>query len=130
MNGWSLMRPGWVRLGFNYFFDEAMITYITEAILFLADHGLHFLADYEADASAGVWRCKGMVADRASGLALFWQAETEQLAEKGKEMADYLSIARQLAAKRDLPQLSKTTIFQPSYEALRAFWMPQDIVVS
>ncbi|WP_306029464.1 aminotransferase class V-fold PLP-dependent enzyme [Stappia sp. MMSF_3263] len=54
-DGQGLLRPGWVRLGFNYFFDDRTTQYLIEAVRFVAAHGAAFMSLYEVDPQTGVW---------------------------------------------------------------------------
>ncbi|MEX1196829.1 MAG: aminotransferase class V-fold PLP-dependent enzyme [Pseudohongiellaceae bacterium] len=56
LRGNQILRPGWVRMNFNYFIDEETLEYLIEAILFIADHGARLQGLYRFDASAGTWR--------------------------------------------------------------------------
>ena len=59
--GAVVLRPGWVRLNFNYFIDEVEFEYLLRAVTLVADHGWRLLPYYHYDDGAGVWR----YADRA-----------------------------------------------------------------
>jgi selenocysteine lyase/cysteine desulfurase len=50
------IKPGWVRINFNYFLSEAVFRYIVEAVALVADHGWALLDDYHFDAVTGLWR--------------------------------------------------------------------------
>ena len=50
------IKPGWVRINFNYFIDEAVFDYVVRAVAFVAHHGHKFLVDYSFDADTGLWR--------------------------------------------------------------------------
>ncbi|MBL4630588.1 MAG: aminotransferase class V-fold PLP-dependent enzyme, partial [Paraglaciecola sp.] len=52
--GHMILRPGWVRLNFNYFIDEATFEYIVRAVELVAEHGWRLLPFYHFDCS-GVW---------------------------------------------------------------------------
>ncbi|GHD26756.1 aminotransferase class V-fold PLP-dependent enzyme [Halioglobus pacificus] len=49
-------RPGWVRLSFNYFIDDAEFDYLLSAIELIAEHGWRLLPDYNYCTHTGVWR--------------------------------------------------------------------------
>ena len=49
-------RPGWVRLSFNYFIDDAEFDYLLSAIELIAEHGWRLLPDYHYCTHTGVWR--------------------------------------------------------------------------
>jgi hypothetical protein len=50
------IKPGWVRLNFNYFLCDPVADYLSQAVLFIAANGSKFLADYRFDAVTGIWR--------------------------------------------------------------------------
>lgn len=50
------IKPGWVRVNFNYFLCDDVVDYIIKAVEFIAEHGWHFLTDYRFDQVAGLWR--------------------------------------------------------------------------
>ena len=54
--GNAILRPGWVRLNFNYFLSEAEFDYLLGAIELVAKYGWRLLPYYRFDISSGVWR--------------------------------------------------------------------------
>ena len=54
-NGEIISRPGWVRLNFNYFMDEAEADYILDAIEEIAKIGWDMRNQYAVDPRSGVW---------------------------------------------------------------------------
>ncbi len=58
-NGAMVLRPGWVRLNFNYFLDEAEFEYLLQGVELVAEHGWRLLPYYQFDESSGVWRYQG-----------------------------------------------------------------------
>ncbi len=68
--GQGILRPGWVRLGFNYFIDEDEFEYLLRALELVAEHGWQLLPDYVHDDARGVWVHQEKVAasDNASAL--------------------------------------------------------------
>ncbi len=53
------IKPGWVRVNFNYFISEEVFAYIVRAVELIADHGARLLADYMFDIQTGLWRHRG-----------------------------------------------------------------------
>jgi selenocysteine lyase/cysteine desulfurase len=49
------IKPGWVRVNFNYFISEAAFGYIVDAVRLVARHGWRLLGDYRFDVAAGLW---------------------------------------------------------------------------
>jgi hypothetical protein len=55
-HGCEGIKPGWVRINFNYFVSEAVLDYVVEAVALVADHGWRLLPDYTFDPATGLWR--------------------------------------------------------------------------
>jgi hypothetical protein len=49
------IKPGWVRVNFNYFVDEEVFTYVVEAVRLVAREGWRLLGDYRFDPMTGLW---------------------------------------------------------------------------
>lgn len=127
-HGQSIMRPGWVRLGFNYFFDDETVDYIISAILFICENGLRFLSDYNVDVSQGVWRHKHAVFDMPPSIKNFLTHKIEAQTLESQRLSTFLTVAAELAATRDAPIMKQSAIFDPKCEVLRDFWMPHDVM--
>jgi selenocysteine lyase/cysteine desulfurase len=50
------IKPGWVRINFNYFISEAVFDYLVQAVRLVAQHGWRLLEDYRFELSSGLWR--------------------------------------------------------------------------
>ncbi len=50
------IKPGWVRVNFNYFIDEETFGYLIKAVHFVANRGASFLPLYEFETGSGLWR--------------------------------------------------------------------------
>ena len=50
------IKPGWVRINFNYFVSEAVLDYIVAAVGLVADDGWRLMPDYTFDPANGLWR--------------------------------------------------------------------------
>ncbi len=57
--GNSVLRPGWVRMNFNYFFDDECVDYLLSAVEMIADHCHALLPYYQYHAASGSWRFLG-----------------------------------------------------------------------
>ena len=53
--GYQGIKPGWCRIGFHYVMDDAEADYVTDAVLFLAEHGHRFQPLYRFDTRSGIW---------------------------------------------------------------------------
>ena len=49
------IKPGWVRVNFNYFISDAAFSYIVDAVRLVARHGWRMLGDYRFDVATGLW---------------------------------------------------------------------------
>jgi selenocysteine lyase/cysteine desulfurase len=56
--GCRSLKPGWSRVGFNYFISDAEVELILRAVEWVATHGWKLLPYYEFDALTGDWRHK------------------------------------------------------------------------
>jgi selenocysteine lyase/cysteine desulfurase len=54
-HGCDGIKPGWVRVNFNYFISEAVFDYIVEAVKLVAREGWRLLGDYHFDPATGRW---------------------------------------------------------------------------
>ena len=50
------IKPGWVRINFNYFVSEAVLDYVVAAVGLVADQGWRLMPDYTFDTATGLWR--------------------------------------------------------------------------
>ena len=55
-HGCEGIKPGWVRVNFNYFISEAVFDYIVEAVRLVARDGWRLLGEYRFDLARGLWR--------------------------------------------------------------------------
>ena len=132
------IKPGWVRVNFNYFISEAVFEYLLEAVHLVADQGWKLLGDYRFDPARGLWRHRrGPVEPplRLHGLRYDEQgrlrASSAHATASDDALPGYLDQARRLLAARPpsadgdgdaggLPGLSA------DFEALRWFVLPRE----
>jgi selenocysteine lyase/cysteine desulfurase len=50
------IKPGWVRVSFNYFINEEVFEFILRAVHLVADHGWRLAPRYRFDPATGLWR--------------------------------------------------------------------------
>ena len=50
------IKPGWVRVNFNYFISEDAFRYIVEAVAMVAEHGWKLLPEYRFEPNTGLWQ--------------------------------------------------------------------------
>jgi selenocysteine lyase/cysteine desulfurase len=64
------IKPGWVRVNFNYFLSEPVFDYIVRAVGLVADHGWAMLEDYAFDPATGLWRHRAGAVEPPLRLAM------------------------------------------------------------
>ncbi len=55
LRGCEGVKPGWVRVNFNYFISEAVFSYLLEAVDLVAREGWKLLPHYRFEADSGLW---------------------------------------------------------------------------
>jgi selenocysteine lyase/cysteine desulfurase len=55
-HGCEGIKPGWVRVNFNYFISEPVFSYVVEAVRMVARDGWRLLTDYHFEPTSGLWR--------------------------------------------------------------------------
>jgi selenocysteine lyase/cysteine desulfurase len=133
-HGCEGIKPGWVRVNFNYFISEAVFAYVVDAVALVADHGWSLMTDYRFDPATGMWRHRDGPVEPPLRLTdvgydsdgvLRYPAHSETAPESA--LADYLAQARAIFASRaepaaDVP-LSEHGL-SADFEGLRWFDLP------
>jgi hypothetical protein len=134
------IKPGWVRVNFNYFISEVVFEYLLEAVHLVADQGWKLLGDYRFDPATGLWRHRrGPVEPPLRLHTLRYDADgrleagVPHATAADDALAGYLDQARRLLAARPanrdgdgdgdggpLPGLSA------DFEGLRWFVLPRE----
>jgi selenocysteine lyase/cysteine desulfurase len=55
-SGCEGIKPGWVRVSFNYFISEPVFEYIVRAVSMVAEHGWRLVPQYRFSLDSGLWR--------------------------------------------------------------------------
>ena len=55
LRGCEGVKPGWIRVNFNYFVSETIFEFILAAIHFVADHGWKLMPHYRFEPNSGRW---------------------------------------------------------------------------
>jgi len=55
INGCEGIKPGWVRVNFNYFIDDSVAEYVLRAVDLVADKGPALLPYYRFEPASGLW---------------------------------------------------------------------------
>jgi len=131
------VKPGWVRVNFNYFISETVFRFIVDAVLFVAEHGARLLPCYEFEPTTGLWRHRGWRSNLRPPLdsARFGPDGLEyaarHLTAAENELPGYLDEARRIVdgvSERSGPPREGTGI-STDLESLRWFPLPEEIGV-
>jgi selenocysteine lyase/cysteine desulfurase len=124
------IKPGWVRIGFNYFISERVFEFLLDAVHLVADHGWKLLPEYHFEPTSGVWRHRETPEGaRRSLLDIDYRSRTmdspdDSLTEPEEALPGYLEQARELVepSTRDAQTDRQTERLPEDLEALR--WFP------
>jgi selenocysteine lyase/cysteine desulfurase len=130
------IKPGWVRVNFNYFISEPVFEFILAAVELVASDGWRLLPQYRFEPATGLWQHVGGAAEpplslrdvRFDGGRMTWPAHRR--AEPESRLMDYLVEARSLLAHP--PPFAvppEPVVVDDDFEALRWFPLPSEIVV-
>jgi len=131
--GAGLLRPGWVRLNFNYFISEDEFNYLLGALELVAEHGWKLLPWYYYDASQGVWRHHKHPAQKTDLMAsLDWQKIIDSIIDESSlktvvsenDLGSYLQAARDLLLEVEPPAVVTDPELDKKHQDLRWFIQP------
>lgn len=134
------IKPGWVRINFNYFFSDAVVDYIISAVRFIAQRGHLFLTDYSFDPETGIWRHRNGPVEPALRLRevtygddgrMHYPIHDDHAPES--QLAIYLETAQKLTAEREttlpLADVLAASTMSERFESLRWFELPQSCLI-
>ncbi|MCY6382649.1 aminotransferase class V-fold PLP-dependent enzyme [Hoeflea prorocentri] len=124
--GLQAFRPGWARLGVNYFFTEEMVDQIAEAIRFIAENGLSLLSLYRLDVKTGVWRANMRAPENLSSISELWTQTGPAAPAPVPTFDECMAEARALAERGRDQAIIASEPLDSEAQALRWFWMPDD----
>lgn len=81
--GHIIMKPGWVRLNFNYFIGEETFEYLLRAVELIAEHGWKLLGHYYYDTARNIWFYKDKPEFPCADLNLFANEQNGQAKGRG-----------------------------------------------
>ena len=126
------IKPGWVRVNFNYFIDEEVFTYLVEAVRLVARDGWRLLGDYRFDPATGLWHHRGGTVEPPLRLADVSYDDTGAMTypRHGSTapvaaLAGYLDLGRQILAAASPPDLAAAHV-SDDFDQLRWFELPED----
>ncbi len=128
------IKPGWVRVNFNYFIDDAVLDYLVEAVLFVARDGWKFLGAYRFDTTTGLWHHRSGPVEPPLRLPDITYAAGSMSHPRHHAIApvsalrEHLAEARALAERIDAADLATGPGWAGDLEDLRWFELPSACV--
>lgn len=137
VRGCEGIKPGWVRVNFNYFISDTVFEFLMDGIEFIAEHGWKLLVDYEFESDTGQWRHKKFgdtqvkrlhdVSYRAGRI----EYRSRHATEPEWALPGYLDEAHKTLERRmealGVPEPESKSTMSPDFEALRWFPLPNEI---
>ena len=129
-SGLGLFKPGWARLGLNFFFDLATIDRIIDAVTFVARRGRDLLPLYAPNLETGLWQAEGRQVPIRYGfddLRAAWLSDARPEAT-GIAPPSFEACLRQAEDLADRArQVRPARLAVPAAaDALRWFWLPSE----
>jgi selenocysteine lyase/cysteine desulfurase len=126
------IKPGWVRVNFNYFISDPVFEYIVKAVRLIADHGWALLPQYRFDALTGRWHHRDGAVEPPLRLSMLNYNESGELTypihhdvAPESALTDYLESAHTLLHSLPEPELlSGVSGFSADFDHLRWFDLP------
>ena len=130
------IKPGWVRVNFNYFIDDETLRYIIDAVALVAESAPALLPYYRFEPDSGLWRHRDGLAEPPLSLhdvsyidgEMRYRRRPTPVPEGG--LGEYLERARlliaELAGARPAPIGLPDT--SDDFEHLRWFHYPDELV--
>ena len=131
--GCELIRPGWVRVNFNYFISEDTFSFILDAVEMIADQGWRLLPRYRFDASTALWTHREAEHHPAMSLTDIEYTRDgldhpdRRQTEPETALAGYLEEAGSLLATAAPEVEIEPTPMSNEFERLRWFPLPEEL---
>jgi hypothetical protein len=127
--GHMVLRPGWVRLNFNYFIDESTFEYLVSAVELVANYGWRLLPYYQFDEESGTWRFQGKKMQLNAGVCiedLFGPSNAPAFAEPDL-LGEFSSLAAVELQKNYRNDIQYSMELPEEVNKLRWFVLPQEV---
>ena len=129
-HGCEGIKPGWIRVNFNYFISETVFRYILDAVILVANEGWKLLPHYRFDIDTGLWRHRDHDLRAELGLddLSFGSGRLEyrgrHLSEPESALREYLEHARRIVAEADAEFGIDAKVDELSEQLERLRWFP------
>jgi selenocysteine lyase/cysteine desulfurase len=133
VKGCEGIKPGWVRVNFNYFISETVFEFLLDAVDLVATEGWRLVPDYTFCPISGRWIHKGgiPVPPRSLGDLSYRSGRLEYRARRATEpewvLRGYLDEARATMMRAPVPVEQPDPALSADFEVLRWFPLPGEI---
>ncbi len=137
LRGCEGIKPGWVRVNFNYFLSERVFQFVVDAVHLVAELGYRALPDYRFEPTTGDWSHRERAPKAVLRLSdLNYESgrleyRSVHRREPERVLEGYLDEARAML-ERQPPALSLQDVavptLSPDFEALRWFPLPHEVL--
>eukprot|EP01029_Cantina_marsupialis_P013154 TRINITY_DN291427_c0_g3_i1.p1 TRINITY_DN291427_c0_g3~~TRINITY_DN291427_c0_g3_i1.p1 ORF type:complete len:601 (-),score=185.31 TRINITY_DN291427_c0_g3_i1:747-2549(-) len=127
------IKPGWVRVNFNYFISEASFDFVVRAILMVANHGWRMLPQYMFDQVSGQWWHHKKKPSPPLDLSdiTYQNGKMEYCSRHAKELESnlprYLSEAEEFMEAHKIPPMDNRENLSKNFDRLRWFPTPEEV---
>jgi selenocysteine lyase/cysteine desulfurase len=132
-HGCEGIKPGWVRVNFNYFLSDEVFEYVVQAVAMVADHGWKLVPEYRFDVASGRWRHKDGNVEPPLRLAQLTYVDGELTYPRHDDHAPESDLSRYLAEAHALMESAPepcedidVTRVSADFEHLRWFELPAE----
>lgn len=126
--GCEVVKPGWVRLNFNYFIPEEEFQYILEAVHMVANDGWRLLPLYEFESETAIWRHRDGLPVPPKSLrdVSFGESHVDPVTAPISALSQHLEQAKKLLSEAPARGGASTALPNDA-EELRWFPTPEEI---
>jgi selenocysteine lyase/cysteine desulfurase len=129
-NGCEGIKPGWVRVNFNYFISEPVFEFILEAVDLVANDGWRLLPEYRFDPRTGVWSHHAGPPEAPLSLSEIsygnaYPRSAHRRREPESALPRYLDDAHRILAAP--PRSAERQDLTAEFEHVRWFWLPHEV---
>ncbi len=124
------IKPGWVRVNFNYFLSDTVADYIVSAVRLVARDGWRLLGDYRFETATGIWTHRDGVVEPPLRLGAIsydetgMHAPTSHLSGDESLLEQHLADGAKILAESPPPDLTPPGSLTADFEHLRWFDLP------
>ncbi len=126
------IKPGWVRVNFNYFLSEPVFEFLLAAVHFVAREGHKLLPLYDFDPCSGLWSHRALREQPTLRLHELCyrtgrlQYPSRHANEPESALEGYLKLAENIVSAVQDGDLEPTLALSRDFEELRWFPLPYD----